>query len=174
MSIIKRLLKTLSKGKNDWENDPEKLCKNCSHKSFLQKERFYCDTCSCQICNKCKIEPYYLYEKYVCSKCNQQNRKDLKNVVVVKSNHIGGHNIIQEFDMIESDMIHDNYDVPADNLKYKAFMLGANGITSFSRLKETFSEQTENKEGVYYYSMFGCKGVPVLIEKYSKSKERLS
>ncbi len=164
MNIIKKLYKSISKGVTDWHNDPAKRCNNCEYKFFLYNEVLYCDTCSREICQKCKIEPYYAYKKHVCADCHRKNLDNINNFIIVKSEHIGGHNILQTFSEITSDFEARDSEESTDNLKYKATKLGGNGIVSFQSIRNQYAKTTPNK-GTYYFSLFSSKGKPVLVEK---------
>ena len=165
MNFILKFYKSTKRDIQDWYNDPEKICTNCNHKFFIFKEIFYCDTCEKEICENCRLQPTYLHEKYVCKSCNINNLSKIKNIIVVKSGHIGGHKILKYHHEIESDFNDNNYDETTGNLKYKAYKMGANGIISLLQHKKQHVKSTSNSKGEYIYSMFHSTGIPVNIEK---------
>lgn len=159
MNLIFTIFKSINKGIIDWKNSPEKICKNCRDQTLSDKVKHKCYTCNREICDKCKTEPLYLDYKYTCKDCDKRNEMDFKKISIVKSEHIGGHKILEKYELIKSEFSSKDFDHSTNNLKYLALKIGANGIISFKQKKKKLSS------GNYIYSKYSCSGIPVKIEK---------
>lgn len=159
MNLIFTIFKSINKGIKDWKNSPEKICKNCRDQTLSDKVKYKCHSCRREICDNCKIDPLYLAYDYTCRDCDRRNIMDFMKVSVVKSEHIGGHNILEQFKLIKSEFSSKDFDNSTNNLKYLALKIGANGIINFKQEKKKYSR------GNYIYSKYSCSGIPVKIEK---------
>ena len=150
----------------------KKKCNNCNGPFWFYTTEYFCEDCNNIVCYDCQSKPRYLYKTRICSNCNKLNWHAMSKILIVKSQHIGGHKMIKNISNIESSIITSDYNSAIDNLKYLASKLGANGIISFQHHKSSVAQTSENGKGTYYRSIFSSSGIAVLVEKNISTNQR--
>lgn len=106
----------------------------------------------------------------LCNICYQKLLEDYekaKSVIVVRSSHIGGHEIVKNLGKISTKTEYEDFDTSKFELQYNAYKMGGNGIINYRYIKHKKSE-TNNSGGTYYYSVFTSEGEVVLVEKIKR------
>lgn len=149
------------------KSNPEK-CTICREifGFFRLRLRYKCTECGSIICSACSDEHGHYTDERNCSRCLSRIKEGAENITVVKSEHVGGHNIVKTGEMVESKYWFSNPDRAVANLKYQAFKNRMNTILSVKMEKGTGSESSGGKgNGTHYYSVFKASGRLATIER---------
>jgi len=149
-------------------------CKYCDKDSrdwflFIPYADHHCAKCGQPLCEDHRKHTYqydmenpgYTKPMDLCHECYNERDNKVESVIAVKSNHIGGHNIVDEKGYIETGFEFENYDNAIWDLKFNAQLKGANAITNL----KTISHQ--HKDDNYIYKKWTAGGNLVVIEKHS-------
>lgn len=135
-------------------------CDICEKKfRFYFRPKYKCSECGNLVCKSHSRNPLYLHDRCICSNCDSLIRNENDKIIIVKSNHIGQHNITQTLDEITSDFMSKFGEEAIENIKYKAYKAGGNGIINLKPLREVIAK------GNYITTITGYKGRVVKVEK---------
>lgn len=151
--------------------DSSKACSSCGKEFWIFRWERECTECGEKICADCSLINRYLNRR-VCNDCSRRLRDAISSIIVVKSDHVGGHNIKEYFDIVEGESWERDQEDTVDNIRYQAYKLGANALISLHIRKDTGSEPGSGK-GTHYYSIFLASAQPVVISKVNKRREAL-
>ena len=98
----------------------------------------------------------------ICTECWEPCTTAIKNMIVVKSGHVGGHITKKVVGELSTEKWEDVYDVET-SLKYQAYVMGANAILKYKYIKHKNSKSTETG-GTYYYNTFSGYGLAAVVE----------
>ncbi len=149
-------------------------CDRCQIEFGYSRDKIKCIECEKVLCSKCVGFLDYV-DRYVCNHCQGLLNTKVNSVKEVQSNHIGGHDIIQKYNRVESQFASTNRQLVINNIKYQAAITGANAIVSLNIEKITRSRPTgRDNQGTYYYSEFKASGIPAKVQKkkFEKSKKK--
>lgn len=153
-------------------NSNIKKCPDCNEKFGVFRWRYACTECRRTICDDCSHDENQSFlKRCICNKCLGNIQYEIGKIKVVKSPHIGGHNIVKKFNFTEGTHWLKNPQESVEQLKYEAYKKRANCILSLLINKETESESTD-KNGTYHYSVFNATGVPAIVEEQNKPKPK--
>lgn len=147
-------------------------CDICGKTFGFFRWRHGCSECDQIVCSDCYSEPKFLGRR-VCDKCYDEITRKNNAIIVVKSNHVGGHNIIREITSISSGWYR-NPEQAIEYLKYLCWQNDGNAILSLRVDKSTSDEPSENGKGTHYFSIFNANGFVSVIEKKHLAKNRSS
>jgi len=139
-----------------------KKCNICKSKFGLFLWEYTCVKCGKSVCDDCsRLATGF---NRVCEKCIKQQKNN--NVIVVKSDHIGGHEIISKVGKISSDKYYRDMNMAVKNLKKIAKKNKANAVIKLEFKKKTGAEPSySGSNNTHYYSLFKANGVAVVVIK---------
>lgn len=140
-------------------------CPICREKFGFFLWRYECYECGTTICDDCSEEYGWYTRERTCNRCKSSIDEGTKDIKVVTSDHIGGHNIVKTMQTIKSQVWFRNPQRAVDNLKYQAHKMRANAILGLSKEKDTHSESGSSDNGTHYYSVFKASGKVAIVEK---------
>lgn len=146
-------------------------CTICEEKFGIFRWRLECTECGKIVCSGCS-EKYNFLDRRICKPCAKIIDDGISKVnLVVKSDHVGGHNIIKSYETVTGDFWARNPQDTIDNIKYKAHKVNANALVSLKIEKGTGSESGDGR-GTHYYSIFLASARPVKVIKKTQEKNK--
>src|SRR5690554_3455185 len=144
-------------------------CPFCKKEFGVFRWRYECTECGKTICSGCSEENRFLNRR-VCKPCTKEIESGMSPIKVVKSDHVGGHNIKKSYGIVTGQYWERNQQNTVNNIKYQAYKIGANALVSLDICKDTHSELGSGK-GIHYYSVFRASARPAVVEKRSKKEK---
>ncbi len=146
-----------------------KKCPDCYKKFGIFRWRYLCTECKRTICDDCSYDKNNNFlNRQICKKCFREILNKIDDIKTVKSDHVGGHNIVKKFNLVEGTHWERNPEESIKQIKYQTYKLGANAIISLKLEKDTGSE-AGGGDGTHYYSIFLATGIPAIIKKKNSS-----
>ena len=152
-------------------NDEPMYCQLCETEFTWHTWRNRCSCCDIVVCRNC-ISNYSEnvngdsetehFSIKICTECWEPCTTAIKNMIVVKSGHVGGHITKKVVGELSTEKWEDVYDVET-SLKYQAYVMGANAILKYKYIKHKNSKSTETG-GTYYYNTFSGYGLAAVVE----------
>ena len=142
-------------------------CPFCKKNFGIFRWRYECTECGKTICADCSEENRFL-NRLICNSCTEDIKSGISRIKVVKSDHVGGHNIKKSYEIVTGQYWERNQQYTVNNIKYQAYKVGANALVSLDISKETDGEPGSGK-GIHYFSVFCASARPVVIEKREKN-----
>jgi uncharacterized protein YbjQ (UPF0145 family) len=144
-------------------------CHFCKKEFGILRWRNECTECGKTFCSDCSEVNRFLHRR-ICKPCTKEIEIGMSLIKVVKSDHVGGHNIKKSYDVVTGQNWECNQQDTVNNIKYQAYKIGANALVSLDICKDTHSEPGSGK-GTHYYSVFRASARPTVIEKRSEREK---
>ena len=148
-------------------------CKYCDKDSrdwfffFWPIRDHWCAECGAHLCEDHRIlayqanleDPGYSTPMDLCSECQFERDKKSDSIITVRSSHVGNHKIVQNLSYLETILEHDDFEKAIWELKFNAFLKGANGIINLKTIPHQHSDSN------YIFKKWTACGDLVVVEK---------
>ena len=159
-------------------------CEICGKKFKWYRWRYECKQCGKNVCGKClkTVRDINIKSKtygkriFLCKDCYdnlQREYKKAKDIIVVRSSHVGGHKTIRILGEISTGIAYEDFDDAKFELQYNTLKMGGNAILNYKYIRHKYSQITDGG-GTYYYSLFTARGTVAVVEKIQKSQKRVA
>ncbi len=148
-------------------------CKYCNNDSrdkwlwLIPVGDHWCADCGGHLCSDHRIQTYqanmddsgYSKPMDLCNECNIEREKKVDSIIAVRSNHIGKHRIVENLFYLETIFEHDDFEKAIWELKFNAFLKGANGIINLKTIPH------QHYDDNYIFKKWTACGDLVVVEK---------
>jgi uncharacterized protein YbjQ (UPF0145 family) len=146
-----------------------KYCQKDSRDWFLvfPLRDHWCADCGSHLCSDHRIPTYqanmddsgYSKPMDLCEECKTERERKANSITAVRGNHVGNHNIVENLFYLETTYEHDDFEKAIWELKFNAFLKGANGIINLKTVPH------QHSDGNYIFKKWTACGDLVVVEE---------